>query len=698
MESRPPGSWRGRYSGPTVNQAKTMKHLTSAMGAAVAAWCLSGFGSEPLDTWQWRNPIPGGNVPYAITYADGTFAAVGYGGAVASSQDGTNWVSRNIGPLYGAEATYALDGIAWGNGLWVAVGTGQYSPGDNFEVIITSSNLVTWTPQTAPQDVFINLCSVIYADGLFVAVGWGFDPQSSMSFPGIRTSPDGVHWTRQIVTASDPDLMPDLREIAYGNGVFVGVTINGSIYTSPDATNWTGQTSGNSFLYGLTYGNGLFLVDSSPQGVLASTDGVTWAERAPYIGACHLTYGNGLFVAAGGNGQIKTSPDGINWTTRNSGTTNGLSAIAFGNGTFVAVGTGALVVSPNGSNWVSLASAVTTTTLNDITYGHGSFVAVGYGGARLHSADGAHWSLSASGPSGLFDLLAVAFGDGRFVAVGNQGTILVSTNGNNWAIATNAGTALLLDVGYGDGRFVAIGASGVMLTSTDSISWTVQDPGVAMDFWSIAYGNGVFVIGASTGTLTSRDSAAWTVHDLNVAAARITGLAFGKGLFVAPGGRGLILTSTNGADWATSSSGTSADLYSVAYGGGTFLVTGSGGALLTSTDGTNWVSRDVSTMMHLRSATFGQDTFVAVGDAGAILQSGVMPPVNARLSPFPGWSNGAFGLSLTAPPGSSWELQACTDLQTWSALGTLSITNGPVQFFDGAATGFTQRFYRAVAR
>ncbi len=391
---------------------------------AVAAWCSSVFASDPLDTWQWRNPIlTNGYASHAITYANGTFAAVGYGGDIASSQDGTNWVRRNIGPIYGAGGNYDLEGIAWGNGIWVAVGNGQYSPGDTFEVVLTSSNLVTWSAQAVPQDVFILFYSVIYANGLFVAVGWGSDPQSSMAFPGILTSSDGVHWARQSVAGNDPALKADLREIAYGNGVFVAVTINGSIYTSSDATNWTGQTSGTLGLFGLTYGNGMFLVDSSPQGVLASTDGLTWTNLASWVGGRALAYGDGLFAAAGGNGLIKTSPDGINWTTRNSGTVNDLNDLAFGNGTFVGVGIGALVVSPDGSNWLSLDPTVTTRGLNGVTYGQGSFVAVASGDTKLHSADGAHWSMSASGPGGVPDLYATAFGDGRFVAVGNHGTI-----------------------------------------------------------------------------------------------------------------------------------------------------------------------------------------------------------------------------------------------------------------------------------
>jgi hypothetical protein len=51
-----------------------------------------------------------------------------------------------------------------------------------------------------------------------------------------------------------------------------------------------------------------------------------------------VTYGNGLFVAVGWDGTILTSPDGVNWTARTSGTSNCLSGVTYGNGLFVAVG------------------------------------------------------------------------------------------------------------------------------------------------------------------------------------------------------------------------------------------------------------------------------------------------------------------------------------------------------------------------
>ena len=102
--------------------------------------------------------------------------------------------------------------------------------------------------------------------------------------------------------------------------------------------------------------------------------------------------------------------------------------------------------------------------------------------------------------------------------------------------------------------------------------------------------------------------------------------------------------------------------------------------------------------MGLRGAVFGQNTFVVVGDGGAILQSGVLPPFGPRLSPTPGWTNGAFALTLLAPMGGKWDLQGSTNLLDWTTLGKITATNSEMLFMDTGAAGLRQRFYRAVSR
>src|SRR6059036_176295 len=72
--------------------------------------------ADQLDQWYRRNPLPTAARLYGVTYGNNSFVAVGLGGAVAGSVDGTNWVSQNSG------TSENLRGVAYGKGLFVAVG------------------------------------------------------------------------------------------------------------------------------------------------------------------------------------------------------------------------------------------------------------------------------------------------------------------------------------------------------------------------------------------------------------------------------------------------------------------------------------------------------------------------------------------------------------------------------------------------
>lgn len=112
----------------------------------------------------------------------------------------------------------------------------------------------------------------------------------------------GITWTSRTSAADN-----EWRDVVYGNGTFVAVSVTGSgnrVMTSPDGITWTSRTSA---------------ANNEWQGV---------------------TYGNGLFVAVGtlGTGnRVMTSPDGITWTSRTSAADNQWYGLTFGNGTFVAV-------------------------------------------------------------------------------------------------------------------------------------------------------------------------------------------------------------------------------------------------------------------------------------------------------------------------------------------------------------------------
>ena len=107
----------------------------------------------------------------AVTYANGTFAAVTNQGNLLTSTNGMTWTSQPISP------GTALTSICYGT-EWVVVG--------NSGTILSSSDLRNWT--TVKSGTANNLNGVFSEPFNYVAVGDGGT---------ILTSPDGSAWTVQ---------------------------------------------------------------------------------------------------------------------------------------------------------------------------------------------------------------------------------------------------------------------------------------------------------------------------------------------------------------------------------------------------------------------------------------------------------------------------------------------------------------------
>lgn len=531
--------------------------------------------ADPLETWHWRNPLPQGNTLNDITYANDIFVAVG-NNTVLTSSDGINWTEGSI------EAHSFINGVSFGNGLFVAVGING----------------------------------------------------------GVWISPDGVKWTPGS-TGTDEEL----DGIAYGNGIFVAIGTSGVILTSPDGQNWTERVSGtNEDLAGIAYGNDKFVIAGPAYTdcmfsecpplphtvILTSKDGVTWTknslEALDRFNA--LSYGNGLFVGVGRDiywdkdktGIIWASPDGVNWTEGRLSVSDGLKLVTFnlvtyGNGAFVAVGTvssdgGSQTVtytSKNGINWKNWMP-FSRSTFFGISYGNGLFVAVGLAGTTWTSPKGNLWTERSSGKTGSFE--GIIHVNDIFVAVGDG--IMTSYDGVQWTSRYQASDATFNDIAYGNGAFVAIGSKGI-LVSSDGLTW--KDAQVSFPSYDgkVTYGNGIFVaMGGSGGDMvaTSADGIAWTIQPfVSNRISLVNGITYGNGTFVGVGCCKGVFTSPDGTNWTEEGSGA---IYarSVTYGSGIFVAVGNG--IASSQDGITWTER-LSTPT-LSGITYSNGMFVAVGD------------------------------------------------------------------------------------
>lgn len=95
-----------------------------------------------------------------------------------------------------------------------------------------------------------------------------------------------------------------------------------------------------------------------------------------------------LYVVVGASGTILTSTDTVTWTSRTSGFSNELYAVAYGNGVFVAVGDSysiseySVIQSTDGINWSAVTHSPTEKQYRDIIWSSSrfGFVAVGWNG------------------------------------------------------------------------------------------------------------------------------------------------------------------------------------------------------------------------------------------------------------------------------------------------------------------------------
>lgn len=267
-------------------------------------------------------------------------------------------------------------------------------------------------------------------------------------------------WTQESLTASknqDVCWSPAL-------GIFVAVSQDGDIQTSPDGVTWTAQVNpdrsfGACNLICICWSPDLALFciigNSTHTGTLSmtSSDGVTWtAHSTPYDGfdICWSPELHIFCVAAGNNAQgIMTSPDGITFTGVTVPCVEPLGICwAPEIGIFCSVSLGGgidplAMTSPDGVTWTPITTGITgAASLQQIAWSPALrlFVAVDPSDV-VSSPDGVTWT-ARSHPGGQWSGICWSPDAGLFVAVSffapNQ--VIVSSDGINWTLQTPANT------------------------------------------------------------------------------------------------------------------------------------------------------------------------------------------------------------------------------------------------------------------
>ena len=297
------------------------------------------------------------------------------------------WTSR------ASPNSFILNGLGYGSGKFVAVGFNR--------VILTSTDGLVWSTQTASDTAFYQGNAVIWDGAQFVMVG---DTTSAASQPPlIATSPDGVTWTRRSWTQSPNRTETMLRDVAVGAGKLTAVGANGAIVSSSDnGVTWVNESGsfGDSFYAVAANASTRVAVSTrSGTGTILVNSGSGWvvASGVSNFGPLDVTWTGTQFVAVGASSYsfgesavVMTSPDGVTWTRRALTTTEApagfkLQSVMAAGSTLYAVGdngqTKHIVVSSTdgGATWTKDYEGTTTgqAVLNGLASSGSRVVAVG---------------------------------------------------------------------------------------------------------------------------------------------------------------------------------------------------------------------------------------------------------------------------------------------------------------------------------
>lgn len=92
----------------------------------------------------------------------------------------------------------------------------------------------------------------------------------------ITHSIDGLNWTSHPIPGAS-----SVKDIAYGDGLYVAAAFTENVFTSPDLENWTARSVANSNVssyVNVEFGNGRFMAFGSFEVPALSEDGITWTQ------------------------------------------------------------------------------------------------------------------------------------------------------------------------------------------------------------------------------------------------------------------------------------------------------------------------------------------------------------------------------------------------------------------------------------
>lgn len=235
--------------------SRTLRRFVAVgAGLIVTAAVDDSSGVPQLVDVQTQSPT--GSTLYSVAERDGQLIAVGDGGTILSSTDGSVWTPRASG------TSETLDAVAFGAaGEVVAVGSGA--------TVVTSENDgLTWQVSFVQfDDVDVtNLTGVAYGSN-----GWVVTGSNGL----LLQSEDPTSWT-----LVGNGILPNLNAVVFVQGLYTVLGEKGRILTSADGLTYSESVSNTGqFLFDTAFGNGTYYVVGSGGRALMSLDGAIYQDN-----------------------------------------------------------------------------------------------------------------------------------------------------------------------------------------------------------------------------------------------------------------------------------------------------------------------------------------------------------------------------------------------------------------------------------
>lgn len=589
----------------TVGGTYTLSATVSDMKGGTITVTKTVTVTDPLDTWT-SNSIGTTDNLQDVVWGKGRFVSAEYWGGVYASWDGNAWTKSFDPPSFDNQPR-----LAFGGNVFVMAGKIDNAAAAQ---ICWSADGRIWNQATFPNGV-PQVYEVAYGNGVFLAVADGGT---------VLRSADGKTWTLTSVGGS-----PNFRHIAWDGSTWVAVAMNAAqsrpevVWTSLDGISWTQRSALGADIFRVYGAGGVMYACGWYAGVMYSTDhGATWQNAAVPAGTRWTTYrmavsDNGTFFAtakamdeSGAPYALLVSMDGINWTrtTVNGGNTvvSNANGLVYGFGKFLTVENSGVTRSSNGlySNTAPVPAFISNPST---------------GVARQLI------SFRASATDGDNDTLTYAWDLGAQSAISDGSSIIPK-------FAFGGSYTVTLRVSDGRGGLATLTQN--ITVSDPARSFTQRTSGTTNGLNTIAT-NGTVIVAAGDGGIirTSTDGVTWTTRSVTEFASNMYfyAMAWDGSKFIlvgedynssVSGWVGLIYTSADGTTWTQRFRGTVANtqLYGVAANGSSAVAVGNRGTMLGSGNGTTWTGMTVSgitTSQTLASVAWNGSLYVFTGYTGS---------------------------------------------------------------------------------